>query len=72
MHLHNVLYTHAVDVIADVPVKIVDAGVIQLNRWAHQHGLQCELLQCAMFKGTYLSTLFVRGDNYYVYFVRYW
>ena len=36
----------------DAAVKIVDARIVQLNRWAHQHGLRCEMLQCAMFQGT--------------------
>ncbi|XP_065916894.1 SET domain-containing protein 4-like isoform X2 [Dysidea avara] len=36
----------------DVPVKILDDDVISLNKWAHDYGLQCDLLQCATFKGT--------------------
>ena len=52
----------------DTAVKIVDAGIIQLNRWAHQHGLHCELLQCAMFQGMYVLSVhykmtFLFADN---------
>lgn len=49
----------------------MDAGIIRLNRWAHQHGLHCELLQCAVFQGMYvcmcmLSILdfIIDNDNY--------